>query len=156
MKKGEVNAEQVWDDTHIETVKKAIRGAAKEQSDKRKLRNQLLSIQYAMEDYVRAYNTESSSEAYSVLDFVKMYLKVLDLRQKALADAFGMEPANLRKYLTGKRSLNDDLVLKLSGFTHTKPHLWVKVETKYKSRNADKLDDRVEEYRHKYGYENFI
>jgi plasmid maintenance system antidote protein VapI len=85
-----------------------------------------------------------------------MYLDVLDLRQKELAEAFGMEPSNMRKYLTGKRSLNDDFVLKLSGFTHTKPSLWINVESKYKTRLADKLENRVEEYRHKYGYENFI
>lgn len=156
MKKREIKAEQVWDGAHSDLVKEAIRKAAKDQSNERKLRNEMLSIQIVMEDYVRDHNVDSSSEAYDVLDFVKMFLNILDLPQKELAEAFGMDQSNLRKYLTGKRSLNDDLILKLSGFTHTKPSLWIKVETKYKSRLADKLEDRVEEYRHKYGYENFI
>jgi plasmid maintenance system antidote protein VapI len=156
MKKNEIKVEQVLDITQSGAVREAIRNAAKKQSNERKLRNEMLSIQYVMEDYVRDYNIDTSSEAYRVLDFVKMFLSVLDLRQKELAKAFGMDQSNMRKYLTGKRSLNDDIVLKLSGFTHTKPSLWIKVETKYKSRHADKLEDRVEEYRHKYGYENFV
>lgn len=156
MKKAELTPEQIWDDPHNDLLKNAIHRDAKSQTEERKLRNQMLTIQYAMEDYVRENSGEASNKELRLLDFVKMFLDVLDLRQKELAKAFGMEPSNMRKYLTGKRSLNDDFVLKLSGFTHTKPSLWIKVETKYKTRLADKLENRVEEYRHKYSYENFI
>lgn len=67
-----------------------------------------------MEDYIR--NENDPEEIFKILDFVKMYLKVLNITKKSLAEYFEMEDSNLHKYLSGERKLNAELAVKLSFF----------------------------------------
>ena len=88
-----------------------------------------------------------------VLDFVKMYLKALEITKLDLAKYFGMRDSNLHKYLTGQRKLNTDIVLKISSFSHTKPEYWFQVEVK---NDLMKLKREKSTTYDQYDYKNLI
>ena len=68
----EIRAENIWDEKKIEGLKDFILARSNEQSKERKLRNELLSIQYKIEDYIE---NDGNDPKLRILDFVKMYLK---------------------------------------------------------------------------------
>lgn len=152
MKAKEIQSEDIWNDNKRDSVKAAIRAHAATQSKERILTNQLLTIQYKLEDYIQ---NDSDTEVLKILDFVKMYLKVLNLTKKELATYFEMRDSNLHKYLSGERKLNAKLVLKLSTFSHTKPEYWYRVEVKNELIELNKEKENVEQYK-KYDYRNLV
>ncbi|MEB2778359.1 helix-turn-helix domain-containing protein [Algoriphagus sp. D3-2-R+10] len=92
-------------------------------------------------------------EMLDVLDFVKMYLKALDITKKELANYFGMKDSNLHKYLTGERKLNSEVVLKISFFSHTNPEYWFRIQLK---NEILKLRSEKKYNYEKYDYKNLI
>jgi plasmid maintenance system antidote protein VapI len=90
-----------------------------------------------------------------LVDFVKLYLKLLKITQRDLASAFEMKDSNLYKYLIGERKLNPDIVLKLSSFSHTQPELWYYIQTKNELHELGKEKDKINKYK-KYNFENFV
>jgi len=122
------------------------------QSKERKLKNELLAIKYEMQDYARNENIENELH---ILDFVKKYLKTLNLTQSKLASVFEMESPNLHKYLKGERKLNPDLVLKLSSFFHTNPEIWYYVQTSNELRKLKEAQKNKGEYA-KYDYNEYV
>ncbi|WP_281228754.1 helix-turn-helix transcriptional regulator [Flavobacterium aquiphilum] len=153
MKNKEIKYEDIWNDKKREAVKQAILHHSSKQSKEQLLNNKLLSIQFRIEDYIR--NDNEDIEVLKVLDFVKMYLKALNLTKKELAVYFGMEDSNLHKYLTGVRKLNAELVLKLSSFSHTKPEYWYRVQIKNELIELNREKKNAEKYK-KYDYRNLI
>lgn len=152
MKAKEIQIEDIWNDKKKASVREAILAHSATQSKERILTNRLLSIQYKLEDYIQ---NDSNSEVLKILDFVKMYLKVLNLTKKELATYFEMRDSNLHKYLSGERKLNAKLVLKLSTFSHTKPEYWYRVEVKNELIELNKEKENVEYYK-KYDYRNLV
>jgi antitoxin HigA-1 len=152
MKAKEIQSEDIWNDKKRDNVKAAIRAHAATQSKERILTNQLLTIQYKLEDYIQ---NDNNTEVLKILDFVKMYLKALNLTKKELATYFEMRDSNLHKYLSGERKLNAKLVLKLSTFSHTKPEYWYRVEVKNELIELNKEKENVEQYK-KYDYRNLV
>lgn len=152
MKAKEIQIEEIWNDKKKASIKEAILAHAATQSKERILTNRLLSIQYKLEDYIQ---NDGDSEVLKILDFVKMYLKVLNLTKKELATYFEMRDSNLHKYLSGERKLNAKLVLKLSTFSHTKPEYWYRVEVKNELIELNKEKENVEYYK-KYDYRNLV
>lgn len=153
MKTKEIQIEDIWNDKKKGELKKAILAHSATQSKERILTNRLLSIQYKLEDYIQSEN--DSTEVLKILDFVKMYLKALNLTKKELADYFEMRDSNLHKYLSGERKLNAKLVLKLSTFSHTKPEQWYRVEVKNELIELNKEKANVEYYK-KFDYRNLV
>lgn len=153
MKAKEIQIEDIWNDKKKEGLKEAILSHSATQSKERILTNRLLSIQYKLEDYIQ--NDSDDTEVLKILDFVKMYLKALNLTKKELATYFEMRDSNLHKYLSGERKLNAKLVLKLSTFSHTKPEQWYRVEVKNELIELKKEKENVEYYK-KYDYRNLI
>jgi len=129
MKKTEILPKDIWNDEKLNNVNEFIKNHSDNQSKERKIKNKLLSIQYKLEDYIEKDDIEEN-EVLDILDFVKMYLKALDITKLDLANYFGMRDSNLHKYLTGKRKLNPEIVLKISSFSHTKPEYWYRVQVK--------------------------
>ncbi|WP_286850424.1 MULTISPECIES: helix-turn-helix transcriptional regulator [Sphingobacterium] len=152
MKAKEIQSEDIWNYKKRDSVKAAICAHAATQSKERILTNQLLTIQYKLEDYIQ---NDNDTEVLKILDFVKMYLKVLNLTKKELATYFEMRDSNLHKYLSGERKLNAKLVLKLSTFSHTKPEYWYRVEVKNELIELNKEKENVEQYK-KYDYRNLV
>jgi len=148
----EIHVNHLWSDRKQEGLKDFILLHSKKQSDERKLRNELLSIQFQIEDYITSnnYNTK-----LKILDFIKMYLKTLNVTQKKLADLFEMKDSNLHKYLIGERKLNANIVLKLSSFSHTTPEHWLRVQVKNELIEISKERENTGKYQ-KYDYRNLL
>ena len=88
-----------------------------------------------------------------IVDFVEMYLEVLQTTKKNLALLFEMQDSNLHKYLTGERRLNRDMLLKLSSFTNTNPEHWLRLEMRNDLHDLANEKKVIQEYK-KYNYRN--
>lgn len=153
MKTKEIQIGDIWNDKKKDELKKFISSHSAKQSKERILTNELLSIQYKLEDYIQ--NESDDEQVLKILDFVKMYLKVLNLSKKRLATYFEMRDSNLHKYLSGERKLNAQVALKLSTFSHTKPEQWYKVQLKNEMIELNKEKANTKEYE-KYDYRNLV
>jgi antitoxin HigA-1 len=151
MKTIEIQVVDIWNDKKRSDVKNAIFAHLATQSKEEIIANQLLSIRYRLEDYIMSERNDT--EFLKVLDFVKLYLKALNLTKKELANYFEMRDSNLHKYLSGERKLNAKLVMKLSTFSHTKPEQWYRVEVKNELIELKK--ENVDYYK-KYDYRNLV
>jgi len=148
----EIKPDEIWNEKKKEDLKNFISLQSNEQTHERKLRNELLAIQYKIEDYIE--NNQDGNQLM-VLDFVKMYLKVLNITQRKLAVLFEMKDSNLHKYLVGERKLNASLILKLSSFSHTSPEHWLKIQVKNELIEINKERECFDKYK-KYDYTNLI
>lgn len=152
MKNKEIELTKIWNDEKRNSLSEFILTHSQKQTQERKLRNELLAIQYRIEDYIE---TESTSERLRVLDFVKLYLKTFNVTQKRLAHLFEMKDSNLHKYLIGERKLNANIVLKLSSFSNLSPEYWLRVEVKNELIEITKEKERNNDYQ-KYDYRNLL
>lgn len=152
MKNKEIQISTIWNDEKKTSLKEFITTHSQKQSEERRIKNELLSIQYKIEDYIES---EDISDRLRVLDFVKLYLKTFNVTHKRLADLFEMQDSNLHKYLVGKRKLNAGLVLKLSSFSHLKPEYWLRVEVKNELIEITKEKEKSKDYK-KYDYRNLL
>lgn len=148
----EIQTTHVWNKEKTNALKDFILSHSEKQSKERKLRNELLAIQYQIEDYIEDKSTDKNIR---ILDFVKMYLAVFDITQKKLANLFEMQDSNLHKYLTGERRLNTDVLLKLSSFSHTEPEYWLRIEIKNELFEITREKDVINAYK-KYNYQNLL
>lgn len=147
----EIKEAQIWNPEKQDLLSEYILHESKKQSPEQQLKNEILSIQYQIEDYLAADEIE---QQIRILDFVKLYLNLLNISQKQLATVFGMKDSNLYKYLIGERKLNPDIVLKLSSFSHTQPELWYYIQIKNELFEIRQEKKKLKEYQ-KYTYENF-
>jgi plasmid maintenance system antidote protein VapI len=148
----EITEKEIWKKDELDKVREYILKESKKQSPEQKLRNELLSIQFKMEDYIQ--NNEIENEM-NLSDFFKLYLKVLHLKQNQIAEVLEMQDSNLIKYLNGDRGLNPDFVMKLSSFFHTKPELWYMVEIKNNLNKLKTENKQINKYK-KYDYRKFV
>jgi addiction module HigA family antidote len=152
MKKTEILPKDIWNDEKLDTINEFIKNHSDNQSEERKIRNKLLSIQYKLEAYIEKDDIKEN-EVLDILDFVKMYLKALGITKRDLARYFGMKDSNLHKYLTGNRKLNPEVVLKISSFSHTNPEYWYRVQVKNDMVKLKK--ERTKDYE-KYDYKKLL
>ena len=152
MNNTEILPKDIWNDNKLNRINEFIKKQSANQSKERKIRNKLLSIQYKLEDYIEKDEIKEN-EVLDILDFIKMYLKALDITKKDLAKYFGIRDSNLHKYLTGKRKLNPEIVLKISSFSRTKPEYWYRVQVKNEIVKLKKEDKK--EY-DRYDYEGLL
>lgn len=152
MENKEIEITEIWNEEKSDSLKDFIISQSQKQSKERKLKNDLLAIQYQIEDYIE---TETTSERLRVLDFVKLYLKTFNVTQKRLAHLFEMKDSNLHKYLIGERKLNANIVLKLSSFSHLSPEYWLRIEVKNELLEITKEKERYADYS-KYDYRNLF
>src|ERR1035437_4334867 len=150
--KKEIQIADIWNNEKTDKLKNYIRTKSNEQSEERKVRNEMLAIQYQIEDYIQS---ENPANKLRLIDFVKMYLKILNVTQKKLATLFEMKDSNLHKYLVGERKLNTSLVLKLSTFSHTNPEYWLRVEVKNELIDIIKEKEKTNDYQ-KYDYKHLL
>ena len=148
----EISQKEIWNEDKSKRIKEFILIESQKQSYERKLRNELLSIKYRIEDYIE---NEQIEKEMKILDFVKLYLKTFDITQKKLASAFDMKGPNLHKYLRGDRRLNPDIAFKLSSFSRTKPELWYFVQTKNELLSLKKEKENIKKYE-KYDYKKIL
>jgi len=143
---------EIWNGSKIQELKDHILTESKKQPPERILKNELLSIQFKIEDYIE---NEDVNTEMKILDFVKLYLNTLNLTKKKLASAFEMKDSNLHKYLKGERKLNPDIVFKLSSFSHTKPELWYYIQAKNELLKLKSEKNNLKKYE-KYDFEKIL
>jgi len=148
----EIKAKDIWNEQKQDELKKFILSHSDKQTRERKIKNELLSIRFQIEDYI---GNEHTDRPKMIREFVKMYLKAFNLSQRRLAELFEMESSNLHKYLVGDRKLNPGMILKLSTFTHTSPELWLRLQVKNELIEINREKEHNKEYR-KYDYENLL
>lgn len=151
-KKTELKENEIWNKEKASLVKEFIIQESKKQSPERIIRNELLSIRFQMQDYIQKDKIEVEMQ---VLDFVKLYLKLLKKSQRDLASLFEMHDSNLYKYLIGERKLNIDIVMKLSSFSHTEPEIWYYIQTKNELNKLKQEKEKSNQYK-KYDYKNLM
>lgn len=152
MKVNEIQPQDIWNEDKLHQVASFVRDHSESISNEIKIRNKLLSIKYKIEDYIEKEDIKESG-VLSLLDFVKMYLKIFDITKRDLARYFEMEDSNLHKYLIGERKLNSEIALKISSFTHTNPEYWYRIQ--YKNEIAKLRIQEIKKY-DKYDYRNLI
>lgn len=146
----EITAEQLWNQEKMGKVAAFIAAHAKKMTPEQRLRTEIVAIKYKIYSYL---DNENIKEKTEILDFVKMYLKVLNISQAEFASKIGMKVPNMHKYFTGERKLNTDIVMKLSTFSHTKPELWYSIQSKNDLLDLEKSETAKSKYE-KYDYEN--
>jgi len=149
----EIKIETVFNESKRVLVKDFINKKSAGQSKERLLRNELLSIQYKIEDYIS--DDSANEENLKLLDFVKMYLRTFDITKKDFARYLDMQDSNLHKYLIGERKLNAKVALKLSYFTRTKPEYWYGIQIKNEITELRKEEKNNKEYE-KYDYSKML
>ncbi len=142
-----------WDKEKISRIKKFIKQESANRTPEQKLKNELLSIQYQMEEYVERH--VEKSKQISIDTFLKSFLEALDISFKKFANSIDMNDSNLKKYLTGERRFNTDLALKFGFFFHTSPEIWLKVQMKNELLDLNREKKKVSHYK-KYNFENVI
>lgn len=107
-----------------------VKALAKELHSKRTpeqiLKNQILGIQYRMEEYAEA-DEKRIAKPIPLEAFLHAYLNTLDISFRKFATSIGTNDANLKKYISGERKFNSDLARKFGHFFHTSPLTWMKV-----------------------------
>lgn len=151
MSNTDIHPKELWNSDKKKKVKEFIIAKSKEQSEERILKNKLLAVKYRIEDYIHS----DSEEEFDVHHFIKMYLDILNVTQKRLAQFLEMEQSNFHKYLTGKRKINADLALKFSRLFHIQPNYWYLIQIKNEI-NRQKKEKRPPHDYDKFNIQNLV
>lgn len=124
---------------------------ADRRSTERKVRNEMLSVLYRLEEYLQQEDLDTE-EVFTIEYFVSEFCKVLGLNKSQFAGFLEIDTSNLNKYLRGQRAFNTELAMKFSRFFHTPVDIWLKVQLKNdlialhkaeKVRKYDKYDYKI-------------
>lgn len=146
--------EKKWNADKLSRIEALIKQESKKQSEERVLRNNMLAVQYEIEDYLESENIKVD-KTLEIGHFVKLYLDEMNLSKKRFADILELQPSNLHKYLTGSRKLNADLALKFSYFFNTSPEMWIMIQTKNEIIHL-KRENSSKSYYKKYDYKKVL
>ena len=131
-------------------LKSAMQNAFQAQSQTTKIENGLLALRFRMEDYLSQKEVE---EIISVGVFLRLFVGLLNVKNKDLAKYIDYKESNLSALLRGNRKINIDLAIKFGNIFRIDPLIWLHIQTKnelIKARNNE-----VEEYQ-KYKLEDLI
>ena len=143
-----------WSDEDLAKAKLFVKQHAANRTPERKLKNEMLSIKYQMEEYINDENI-SDKNIITLESFLDLYLKVLDITFKKFAISIDTTDGNLKKYLSGERKFSNDHAFKFSNFFHTTPDLWLKVNIKNEMLILKKEKKQTTKYK-KYDYEKVL
>jgi addiction module HigA family antidote len=99
---------------------------SRDRTEDQKLRINLLTLKYQMEDYLTSKKTEEKSAG----EFLKTILKTLQIQQNQFASYIGLKPSNLSKLISGERSINYDLALIFGQLFNHEAMLWIEIQAK--------------------------
>ena len=149
-----LSGEKKWDADKLSRIEALIKQESDKQSEERVLRNNMLAVQYEIEDYLESENI-SVDKTLEIGHFVKLYLSEMNLTQTKFAKAIEIQPSNLYKYLKGTRKLNADLALKFSYFFNTNPEMWIMIQVKNEIIQLKRENSNKSQYK-KYDYKNVL
>lgn len=111
---------------------------AKNRSEVQQREIELLSIKFRMQDYLESEETELKLPG----DFLKEYLKTLDISQKKFAHYIEINPSNLNKLIKGERPINYELAIILGNIFNNAPMLWIEIQAKNELKKIRKTKTR--------------
>lgn len=110
----------------------------KNRSEAQKKEIELLSIKFQMQDYLESEETELKPPG----DFLKEYLKALEIPQKKFAHYIEMNPSNFNKIIKGERPINYELAIILGEIFNNDAMLWIKIQAKNELKKIQKSKTR--------------
>jgi antitoxin HigA-1 len=143
-----------WSDEKLAKIKAFVKEQSDKRTPQRKLRNEMLSIQYQMEAYLEDANIKSN-KLCTLETFLGIYLDTLDLTFKKFATSIDTTDGNLKKYLSGERKFSIDLAMKFASFFHTSPDLWLNIQIKNELIELSMNKNQAKKYS-KYNYEKVL
>jgi addiction module HigA family antidote len=149
-----LNDAREWSDEKLARVKAFIKDESNKRTPERRLKNEILSIRYQMEEYLEN-NVIDSRHRLTLETFLNSYLKILNLTLRKFATSIDTTDANLKKYISGERKFNIDLAMKFAHFFHTTPDLWLKVQIKNELDKLNQERKQMKKYK-KYDYEKVL
>jgi len=116
---------------------------SKNRSPEDKRRTILFGLKLKIWDYMKVEKTEKITTAG---EFLAMFLKELNIKNKSFAKYIGYEESNLSALCKGRRKINIDLAIKLGKIFDMKPSTWLNIQSKNdllkaEQENTDKYDD---------------
>ncbi len=148
------NDSNEWSDETLAKVKALVKSESSKRTPERILRNEILSIQYQMEEYIENSGIDKK-DILTLERFLNIYLKTLNLTLKRFAQSIDTTDGNLKKYISGERKFNTDLAMKFAYFFHTPPDIWLKIQIKNELIELEKEKEKISKYK-KYDYEKVI
>lgn len=141
-----------WSATKLAQIKAIASKKNEERSAESRLKNEILSLRYRMEEYLEKEIT--ADDKMTIHAFVKEYLEVMNIPFNKFAVFFGKKDVNLKKYTMGERKFKADLATKFANFFHTSPELWLNIQSKNDIIEFNASKD-VKEFE-KYDYLKFL
>ncbi|MFW5663786.1 MAG: HigA family addiction module antitoxin [bacterium] len=108
------------------------------QSEKQKREIELLAIKFQMQDYLTSENPEVKQPG----EFLKEYLKTLQIPQKKFAHYINVNPSNLSKLLNGERPINYELAIIFGKIFNIDPMLWIEIQAKNELKKIERTKIR--------------
>lgn len=148
------NDDKKWSVGKTEAITAMAKLRHSERSKERLLRNAMSAVRYRMEDYVKDENVTPET-MLTIQDFVKDFLKVLELKKGEFAKHIDIDDSNLNKYYRSDRRFNTVLALKFAYFFHTPADLWLRVQIKNELLELHREQEATEKYS-KYDYQKVL
>lgn len=108
-------------------VRKMIEETSALQDEERKIKTDIRSVCFQMEDYLA---DESPSKIKPVGWFLNQLIQSAKVKNKDFAAYIGIQPSNLSALIKGTRRINIELALKLDGIFLVNPALWLHIQNK--------------------------
>lgn len=120
--------------TDYKALQKAIVEHAQNQSPQEKIKYELVSIRFRMENYIL---NEQPFQLIDAGEFLKEYLKAIGVKNKTFAKYIEIEESNLSSIIKGRRKINIDLAFKLGELFNMNPNLWLLIQNKNELHRID-------------------
>jgi len=111
------------------------------QSEEQKLKNQLMGLQFQMEDYLNSTGFKQGKLKLAG-EFLRSFLDTLNIKQKNFAAYIEIRPSNLSKMLNGERPINPETALKLEKIFHTRAIIWLEIQSKNELIQLSKIKNK--------------
>lgn len=116
-------------------LRDAIKEHAKKQTPSDRIKYELISIKFQMENYALI---DAPSEIIEVGAFLKKHLKAIKVKNKEFATYIELEESNLSSIIRGRRKINIDVAFKLGQVFELDPNLWLLIQSKNELLAVDK------------------
>ena len=108
-------------------LKYAMQAAFETQNEAKKIENGLLALRFRMEEYL---SQKEVKEVVSVGVFLRLFVALLNVKNKDLANYIDYKESNLSALLRGNRKINIDLAIKFGNIFKIDPIMWLHIQSK--------------------------
>jgi len=118
---------------------------SKNRTPEQKRETTVFTVYLKIWDYMQV---EQPEKIISAGEFLAMFLKELNIKNKSFARYIGYEESNLSALCKGRRKINIDLAIKLGKIFDMKPSTWLNIQSKNDLLKADQENtDKYSDYK---------